>query len=201
MGVVADAALAAGGNVIGVITESLHNRGQSHLGLGQHEIVRSLRTRKERMDGARRCLHRTAGGDRNHRGAHGSVGHEPAVGNRQTRRSVEHRGVVHGSRQRPIFFLSSRRRSRGSGVQRQARFGHLASWTGRSSRTGYLSKTGHFSVASFTITGTRPRRRRWLGDRECSRLCNTEGDACDVVLRENQRDSEHGCTVLGDDHR
>lgn len=49
MGVVADAALAAGGNVHGVITESLHLRGQSHSGLTHHEIVQTLRSRKERM--------------------------------------------------------------------------------------------------------------------------------------------------------
>jgi len=49
MGVVADAALACGGNVHGVITESLHQRGQSHSGLSQHEIVLTLRSRKERM--------------------------------------------------------------------------------------------------------------------------------------------------------
>ncbi|MGO4132956.1 TIGR00730 family Rossman fold protein [Rhizobium brockwellii] len=49
MGVVADAALAAGGSVHGVITESLHQRGQSHAGLTRHEIVETLRSRKERM--------------------------------------------------------------------------------------------------------------------------------------------------------
>ena len=49
MGVVADAALAAGGNVHGVITESLHQRGHSHSGLTRHEIVLTLRRRKERM--------------------------------------------------------------------------------------------------------------------------------------------------------
>jgi uncharacterized protein (TIGR00730 family) len=49
MGVVADAALASGGNVHGVITESLHQRGQSHSGLTKHEIVATLRSRKERM--------------------------------------------------------------------------------------------------------------------------------------------------------
>ena len=49
MGVVADSALAAGGSVHGVITESLHQRGQSHLGLTRHEISVSLRNRKERM--------------------------------------------------------------------------------------------------------------------------------------------------------
>ncbi|SAL46242.1 decarboxylase [Caballeronia peredens] len=49
MGVVADAALAAGGKVHGVITESLHQRGHSHSGLSQHEIVPTLRSRKERM--------------------------------------------------------------------------------------------------------------------------------------------------------
>lgn len=49
MGVVADTALAAGGNVHGVITESLHRRGQSHSALTRHEIAPTLRSRKERM--------------------------------------------------------------------------------------------------------------------------------------------------------
>jgi uncharacterized protein (TIGR00730 family) len=49
MGVVSDAALASGGKVHGVITESLHQRGQSHSGLTQHEIALTLRSRKERM--------------------------------------------------------------------------------------------------------------------------------------------------------
>ncbi|MGH6644686.1 MAG: TIGR00730 family Rossman fold protein [Bradyrhizobium sp.] len=49
MGVVADAALAAGGKVHGVITESLHQRGHSHAGLTTHEITATLRSRKERM--------------------------------------------------------------------------------------------------------------------------------------------------------
>ncbi|MBY2925891.1 TIGR00730 family Rossman fold protein [Rhizobium leguminosarum] len=49
MGVVADAALEAGGSVHGVITESLHQRGQSHAGLTRREIVETLRSRKERM--------------------------------------------------------------------------------------------------------------------------------------------------------
>jgi uncharacterized protein (TIGR00730 family) len=49
MGVVADAALACGGNVHGVVTESLHLRGRSHSGLTRHEIAPTLRSRKERM--------------------------------------------------------------------------------------------------------------------------------------------------------
>jgi uncharacterized protein (TIGR00730 family) len=49
MGVVADAALASGGNVHGVITESLHQHGHSHSGLSQHEVALTLRSRKERM--------------------------------------------------------------------------------------------------------------------------------------------------------
>jgi uncharacterized protein (TIGR00730 family) len=49
MGVVADAALASGGDVHGVITESLHQRGHSHSGLTKHEIALTLRSRKERM--------------------------------------------------------------------------------------------------------------------------------------------------------
>ncbi|HEY4077931.1 MAG TPA: TIGR00730 family Rossman fold protein [Rhizomicrobium sp.] len=49
MGIVSDAALASGGNVHGVITESLHQRGHSHPGLTRHEITLTLRSRKERM--------------------------------------------------------------------------------------------------------------------------------------------------------
>jgi uncharacterized protein (TIGR00730 family) len=49
MGVVADAALAGGGRVHGVITERLHQRGHSHAGLTHHEIAPTLRARKERM--------------------------------------------------------------------------------------------------------------------------------------------------------
>ena len=49
MGVVADAALEAGGTVHGIITDRLHQRGHSHAGLTRHEIVATLRIRKERM--------------------------------------------------------------------------------------------------------------------------------------------------------
>jgi len=49
MGIVADTALASGGKVHGVITESLHRRGHSHAGLTNHEITPTLRGRKERM--------------------------------------------------------------------------------------------------------------------------------------------------------
>lgn len=49
MGVVADAALETGGAVHGVITVSLHQRGQSHSRLTTHEITRSLRSREQRM--------------------------------------------------------------------------------------------------------------------------------------------------------
>jgi uncharacterized protein (TIGR00730 family) len=49
MGVIADAALAAGGTAHGIITERLHQRGHSHAGLTRHEIVATMRTRKERM--------------------------------------------------------------------------------------------------------------------------------------------------------
>jgi uncharacterized protein (TIGR00730 family) len=49
MGVVADAVLNAGGTVHGVITDRLHQRGHSHAGLSRHEIVTTLRNRKERM--------------------------------------------------------------------------------------------------------------------------------------------------------
>jgi len=49
MGVIADAALASGASVHGVITEGLHQRGHSHSRLTRHEIVPTLRRRKERM--------------------------------------------------------------------------------------------------------------------------------------------------------
>ncbi|KQV79603.1 TIGR00730 family Rossman fold protein [Rhizobium sp. Root1220] len=49
MGVVADAALEAGGEVHGVTTKGLHRKGQSHLRLTRHEIASTLRRRKERM--------------------------------------------------------------------------------------------------------------------------------------------------------
>lgn len=49
MGVVADAALATGGEVIGVITERLRERGHLHPGLTRHEVVSGMRERKARM--------------------------------------------------------------------------------------------------------------------------------------------------------
>ena len=49
MGIVADAVLGAGGTAHGIITERLHQRGHSHAGLTRHEIVATLRSRKERM--------------------------------------------------------------------------------------------------------------------------------------------------------
>jgi uncharacterized protein (TIGR00730 family) len=49
MGVLADAALDAGGRVHGVITERLHGRGHLHERLTVHEIVDGMRARKERM--------------------------------------------------------------------------------------------------------------------------------------------------------
>lgn len=49
MGVVADAALTAGGEVIGVITERLRERGHLHPGLTRHEVVSGMRERKARM--------------------------------------------------------------------------------------------------------------------------------------------------------
>lgn len=49
MKVVADAVLAGGGDVHGVITESLHARGHSHPELTTHEMVPTLSIRKARM--------------------------------------------------------------------------------------------------------------------------------------------------------
>jgi uncharacterized protein (TIGR00730 family) len=49
MGVVADAALAAGGRVHGVITERLVAREHLHKGLTSHEVVATMRLRKQRM--------------------------------------------------------------------------------------------------------------------------------------------------------
>jgi hypothetical protein len=49
MGIVADALLDAGGTAHGVITEKLRQQGHSHPNLQRHEIVATLRKRKERM--------------------------------------------------------------------------------------------------------------------------------------------------------
>jgi uncharacterized protein (TIGR00730 family) len=49
MGIVADSVLEAGGTAHGIITDRLHQRGHSHTGLTRHEIVATLRSRKERM--------------------------------------------------------------------------------------------------------------------------------------------------------
>ncbi|WP_425260057.1 TIGR00730 family Rossman fold protein [Rubrivivax sp. RP6-9] len=49
MGVVADAALAAGGTVVGVINQRLFDRGHLHPGLSRHEVAPDMRARKARM--------------------------------------------------------------------------------------------------------------------------------------------------------
>lgn len=49
MGVVADAALSAGGEVHGVITARLQEKGHSHAGLTFYEVTQTLRERKQRM--------------------------------------------------------------------------------------------------------------------------------------------------------
>jgi uncharacterized protein (TIGR00730 family) len=49
MGVVADAALEAGGRVTGVITESLADHEIAHQGLAQLEVVHTMHERKARM--------------------------------------------------------------------------------------------------------------------------------------------------------
>jgi uncharacterized protein (TIGR00730 family) len=49
MGALADAALEAGGTVIGIITVRLHRRGHLHPRLSSHEIVAGMRERKARM--------------------------------------------------------------------------------------------------------------------------------------------------------
>lgn len=49
MGVLADAALAAGGEVVGIINRRLHERGHLHPKLTRHEIVGDMRERKARM--------------------------------------------------------------------------------------------------------------------------------------------------------
>jgi len=49
MGVLADAALAAGGEVVGVIPQSLVDREIAHSGLSRLEIVSDMLTRKARM--------------------------------------------------------------------------------------------------------------------------------------------------------
>jgi uncharacterized protein (TIGR00730 family) len=49
MGVIADATLAAGGEVVGIINQRLHDRGHLHTGLSRHEIASDMRARKARM--------------------------------------------------------------------------------------------------------------------------------------------------------
>ena len=49
MGVLADAALAAGGEVVGVIPQSLVDREIAHAGLSRLEVVPNMLTRKARM--------------------------------------------------------------------------------------------------------------------------------------------------------
>jgi len=50
MGMVADAALAAGGRVIGVIPDGLFEREVAHLGLSELRVVRSMHERKALMN-------------------------------------------------------------------------------------------------------------------------------------------------------
>jgi uncharacterized protein (TIGR00730 family) len=49
MGVLADAALAAGGAVVGIINQRLQERGHLHAGLTRHEVAPDMRARKARM--------------------------------------------------------------------------------------------------------------------------------------------------------
>jgi uncharacterized protein (TIGR00730 family) len=49
MGVVADAALAEGGEVVGIINQRLFDRGHLHQGLSRHEVATDMRSRKARM--------------------------------------------------------------------------------------------------------------------------------------------------------
>lgn len=49
MGVVADAALAEGGEVVGVINQRLFDRGHLHIGLSHHEVATDMHSRKARM--------------------------------------------------------------------------------------------------------------------------------------------------------
>lgn len=49
MGALADAALSAGGQVHGVITQRLYDKDHLHRGLGSHEILNTMSARKARM--------------------------------------------------------------------------------------------------------------------------------------------------------
>jgi uncharacterized protein (TIGR00730 family) len=49
MGVVADAALAEGGDVVGIINQRLFDRGHLHQRLTRHEVATDMRSRKARM--------------------------------------------------------------------------------------------------------------------------------------------------------
>lgn len=52
MGVMADAALAEGGEVVGIVTRLLFDLGHLHHGLSRHEITPDMRSRKTRMSEA-----------------------------------------------------------------------------------------------------------------------------------------------------
>lgn len=49
MGVIAESALAEGGEVVGVITRLLHDLGHMHPGLSRYEVTEDMRSRKARM--------------------------------------------------------------------------------------------------------------------------------------------------------
>lgn len=62
MGVVADAALASGGTVVGVISRQLHERGHLYERLTRQEIAPDMRTRKARMSELANALIAMPGG-------------------------------------------------------------------------------------------------------------------------------------------
>ena len=61
MGVIADAVLASGGEVIGVIPESMVARELAHTGLTQLQVVSGMHARKARMAELARCVHCSPG--------------------------------------------------------------------------------------------------------------------------------------------
>jgi len=78
MGIIADAALAGGGTVIGVMPEGLVKKEVVHRGLTELRVVQSMHERKQLMAEHLRCIHRIARRNWNSRGIAGSIHLVPA---------------------------------------------------------------------------------------------------------------------------
>ncbi len=100
MGVVADAALAAGGRVVGVIPRGLVDRELAHTGLSELRIVDTLHERKAADGRAGRRVHRAARRARHARGARRGPVVGPARPPREADRAARRRTAT-SRRSRP----------------------------------------------------------------------------------------------------